>query len=332
MPASFDTATLPAPDRFDAYRQAISSTFVPLIAGRPAEERRFYASIASSKVGPIQVSEVAGAPHVVMRSHRLVDNAPAEYYKIGLQISGTGVLRQDDREAKLEPGDFAVYDTTRCYELEFRTDYRMLVVMIPRPLLPVPLGQMARLSARTISGGSGMGAVVFPFLVGLRKVLDAWDGTVGTHLGDAVLDVLAAAFSAELANGSTRTPTTRHAALLSDIRMFIERHLSDPELSPESVAAAHHISESYLQKLFASTGVGVSGWIRQRRLEKCRRDLAAAYNAHKPVAAVGARWGLTDPSHFSRLFKSAFDLTPGEYRNQYTSLPAPARSGVAARR
>lgn len=321
MPASFDTATLPAPDRFDGYRQAISSTFVPLIADAPAEERSFYASIASSKVGPIQVSEVAGAPHVVMRSHRLVGNAPAEYYKIGLQISGTGILRQDDREARLEPGDFAVYDTTRCYELEFRTDYRMLVVMIPRPLLPVPLGQMARLSARTISGGSGMGAVVFPFLVGLRKVLDAWDGTVGTHLGDAVLDVLAAAFSAELAHGSTQLPT-RHDALLSDIRTFIDEHLSDPDLSPASIAAAHHISESYLHKLFAATGIGVSGWIRQRRLDKCRRDLAAAHNADKPVAAIGARWGLTDPSHFSRLFKSAFDLTPGAYRSQSTSPSA----------
>ncbi|WP_129667570.1 helix-turn-helix domain-containing protein [Phytoactinopolyspora endophytica] len=316
MPASFDTATLPARDRFDAYRQAISSTFVPLAAGAPSGERRFYASVASSKVGPIQVSEVAGAPHVVMRSRRLVGAAPAEYYKIGLQLSGTSILRQDDRVAELCPGDFAVYDTTRRYELEFRTDYRMLVVMIPRPLLPVPLGQMAGLSARTISGGTGMGVVVFPFLVGLRKVPDAWNGTVGTHLSDAVLDVLAAAFSAELADESARTPDTRHGALLADIRMFIERHLSDPGLCPGSVAAAHHISESYLQKLFASTGVGVSGWIRQRRLEKCRRDLAAGHDAHKPVAAIGARWGLTDPSHFSRLFKSAFDLTPGEYRNQ----------------
>ncbi|RNL80752.1 AraC-like ligand-binding domain-containing protein [Halostreptopolyspora alba] len=316
MPTSFDTATLPVRERFDAYQQAISSTFVPLVARPPAEEQTFYASITSNKVGQIQLSEVAGVPHAVTRSRRVVGNAPAEYYKIGLQISGTGVVRQDTRAAELGPGDFAVYDTTRCYELEFRTDYRMLVVMIPRPLLPVPLGQMARLSARTISGDSGVGAVVFPFLIGLRQVLDATDATVGTHLGDAVLDVLAAAFSAELANGAARTPTTRHNILLSDIRFFIDQHLSDPNLSPASIAAAHHISESYLQKLFATTGVGVSGWIRQRRLERCRRDLAAAHNSHKPVSAIGTRWGLSDPSHFSRLFKSAFGLTPGEFRSR----------------
>ncbi|WP_189145366.1 hypothetical protein [Streptomyces lacrimifluminis] len=39
-------------------------------------------------------------------------------------------------------------------------------------------------------------------------------------------------------------------------------------------AACHHISVRYLHRLFPPQGITVSAWIRQRRPERCRRDLA----------------------------------------------------------
>jgi AraC-like DNA-binding protein len=32
------------------------------------------------------------------------------------------------------------------------------------------------------------------------------------------------------------------------------------------------------------------------------------------VGAIAARWGLIDAAHFSRLFRAAYGLPPGEYR------------------
>lgn len=40
-----------------------------------------------------------------------------------------------------------------------------------------------------------------------------------------------------------------------------------------SVAAAHHLSSRALQKLFQAQGLTVSGWIRDPRLERARKDL-----------------------------------------------------------
>jgi AraC-like DNA-binding protein len=58
----------------------------------------------------------------------------------------------------------------------------------------------------------------------------------------------------------------------------------------------------------------VAGWVRQRRLERCRRDLLDPASAARPVSAVAARWGLVNAAHFSRAFRAAYGLSPVEYR------------------
>jgi AraC-like DNA-binding protein len=60
----------------------------------------------------------------------------------------------------------------------------------------------------------------------------------------------------------------------------------------------------------------VAGWIRHRRVEECRRDLADPRLRELPVAAVGARWGFATPSHFGAVFKAGTGTSPGEYRDR----------------
>ena len=68
------------------------------------------------------------------------------------------------------------------------------------------------------------------------------------------------------------------------------------------------------QKLFESEHCTITGWIRARRLERCRLDLVDPKLGALPVSAVAARWGLLDASHFARLFKAAYGHSPREYR------------------
>lgn len=65
----------------------------------------------------------------------------------------------------------------------------------------------------------------------------------------------------------------------------------------------------------------MAAWIRQRRLERCRRDLLDPALADLPVSAVAARWGLMNAAHFSRAFRAAYGLPPTEYRRA-VSVPA----------
>jgi AraC-like DNA-binding protein len=39
------------------------------------------------------------------------------------------------------------------------------------------------------------------------------------------------------------------------------------------------------------------------------------------VSAIGARWGFTNPAHFSRAFRQAFGTAPGQYRSEHVRRP-----------
>jgi AraC-like DNA-binding protein len=58
----------------------------------------------------------------------------------------------------------------------------------------------------------------------------------------------------------------------------------------------------------------VAGWIRERRLERCRRALLDPALRHWSVSAIAAHWGFVDAAHFSRVFRAAYGLPPAEYR------------------
>jgi AraC-like DNA-binding protein len=103
---------------------------------------------------------------------------------------------------------------------------------------------------------------------------------------------------------------------MTNVKAYIDEHLGDPALGLESVARAHYVSTRYVQKLFAADGVPVSDWIRHRRLEACRRDLVDPALAHETIGELGRRWALSNPAHFSRIFREAYGCTPSEFREQ----------------
>jgi AraC-like DNA-binding protein len=49
-------------------------------------------------------------------------------------------------------------------------------------------------------------------------------------------------------------------------------------------------------------------------LERSRRDLLDPALRARPVSAIAARHGFTEPAHFSRAFRAAYGRPPGEYR------------------
>jgi AraC-like DNA-binding protein len=109
---------------------------------------------------------------------------------------------------------------------------------------------------------------------------------------------------------------------MAQIHAFIRANLGDPDLTPGAIAAAHHISLRYLNKLFQAEGRTVAGWIRERRLERCRRDLAEPRLDDRTIKAIAARWGFTNSAHFSQAFRSAYGLSPREFRQQRATVPA----------
>jgi AraC-like DNA-binding protein len=82
------------------------------------------------------------------------------------------------------------------------------------------------------------------------------------------------------------------------------------------VADAHHVSLRTLQRVFQVHDLTVASWIRARRLDRCRRDLADPQKRGVPIQAIAAQWALAPGAQFSRAFREAYGLGPQAFRDQ----------------
>lgn len=92
-------------------------------------------------------------------------------------------------------------------------------------------------------------------------------------------------------------------------RRYIEQHLAREDLSPGDLVKALALSRSQLYRQFSGFG-GVDRYIRGRRLRRALFDLADPRQAGRRIGDIAYHHGFADEAHFSRLFRTAFGLSP----------------------
>jgi len=235
-------------------------------------------------------------------------------------ISGDFLVTQDDRTTLLPAGDFTIVDYTRPYHMHpvdiyDRTPRRHAVMYFPRTVLPFRPDDIGKLTGSAIAGDRGAGALVAMMLRQVTTDFCGYEPATINRASTALVDLLTATVAEYLGESQTWSPESRRRTLLLRVRTFIDQHLADTELSVAVIAAAHHISTRQLHRLFAAEDTTVNGWIRRRRLDRCRTDLSDPILQPRTVSAIAARWGLTDAAHFSRLFHRTFGMAPIDYRH-----------------
>jgi AraC-like DNA-binding protein len=313
MPVICDTSSVPVEDRAELWVTASSELFVPLEC-RPHDPPSFGGLLQAGIVGPLALSRLQVSPHTIRRTAALAAETDGDRYKLSLLLGGQALVVQDGREAVLGPGDFALYDCTRPYTIEGAGDFRMLVCMLPRTVLGLEPVRVGRMTATRIRGDVGIAWAVAPFLERLADLAIRGEVPEGRdRVVESVVELVESLCASVIESDGGRRYSSR-AELLLRARAYAQSRLGDPSLAPGDIAAAVHVSKRYLHLLFEDDGSTVSGWIRQRRLEGCRRDLADPSRRDETVTSVGARWGLTNPAHLSRLFRDAYGASPTEYR------------------
>lgn len=306
-------------DSFAEWRRLISSTFVPLEA-QQVRPGPFTGRIGGRQLQDVGIMRLEAGAQTVSRSPELIARGGVGHYKLSLQLSGHGLLLQDGRQAALQPGDVAIYDTQRPYTLTFEESFETLVLMFPQHLLGLSADDVSELTAVRMGKGNRLAEAVAPFVASIAAQLPSLKSPIGHRLALNIVDLLSTMLADEIHSRPDQN-TDNHARTLRRIQHHIEANLADPTLGPEAIARAHHIASRTLHKIFASSGLTVSGWIRERRMERCRRDLSDPLCEHVPVGEIGARWGLPDAAHFSRVFRTTYGVSPSQYRRNPTAMP-----------
>ena len=322
------TEQVPAADRLEFVQQITAATWVPMEC-RSDYRADYHGEFRTSGLGPMQVVVLDIMPITVRRTAESISQADPDLLKIFLVCGGgSSVVDQGGQQARLSSAEFAFYDTRRPYEVACGVDdrrTRVMTFMFPPSLLPLPRNRVRSLAAVRIPATAGLGDLTSQLLLQLARDVDHYSPAEAARLSTAALEVLATRLAHELDARDWGTPEARRHALLTTVQAFIQQHLGDPQLTPTGIAAAHHVSLRSLHQLFHDDGLTVAGWVRQRRLERCRRDLADPALASRPVAAIAARWGFASAADFSRVFRAVHGMPPAEYRRSARAVNGAAR-------
>jgi AraC-like DNA-binding protein len=310
---TISTARIERTRRLDYWRDIISSTFVALDCDAP-ESRNFDAKLTTGALRDVQFSTVESGAQHVQRTPQRIRQAPCDHFLLSFQQRGSGRVIQDGRAAALQPGDFALYDTARPYELVFEEDFEQLVLRVPRTYLARRVVRPERLTAIAFTSRSHSGAAVASsFVAALAQKIGQLPGAISSTFHQALIDVLVGSLAEGVHVESTPTAANR-LVMRQRIRTYVEQRLSDPALNCSRVAAAHGISVRYLHKLFAEEGVSLTEWLWSRRLERARAALESSASTGQSVTQIAYDWGFKDPAHFSRAFRARYGAAPSELR------------------
>jgi AraC-like DNA-binding protein len=133
---------------------------------------------------------------------------------------------------------------------------------------------------------------------------------VVTHIHDLV--AFAISECAPLGESSaSAVVAARHSAALD----HIAAHFRDPGLSLEVVARCQGISPRYLQRLMASSGTSFTGRVNELRLQRAFKLLTEPHTSMQRISDIALEVGFSDVSHFNRLFRARFGVSPRGVRS-----------------
>jgi AraC-like DNA-binding protein len=276
----------------------------------------FRARIRSKSVSGVRMFDIVMDAHGAERTPALLSADDTRVYGIELQIEGSSVIEQDGVRSVLGPGDYTLYDSTRPFNRYFDERVRIFVLRFPQNMISLPSHTMRSITAMRLGADEGIGVVVSPFMKNIADNMNELNGWAGTRVMHSLIDLVGAALAEKLFIEDAERGGARAQGFLR-ICDYIMDNLSDPSLSPDSIAAGTFISTRQLHKLFHAEQVTVSQWVRDRRLEACRRQLADPGDSRLSVSDIAASWGIFDAAHFSRIFKQAYGQSPREYRRDH---------------
>jgi AraC family transcriptional activator of tynA and feaB len=109
-----------------------------------------------------------------------------------------------------------------------------------------------------------------------------------------------------------------------DIRACIQKYVTCSDLTCDRVAAYCGISPRYLCYVLKANDTSFSELLWSQRLPKARDWLVVDSFQRYPIHKIASMAGFKSAAHFSRMFKSAYQVSPKEYRANHARAQAEA--------
>jgi len=313
----FDAANVAVRDRFEYWRDWFSGTLDAPVRIERLHDRKpvpdFDACAEAVSLDGVKLVEYRFGAAAGSWSRE--DIEPARRLRLailGATPDATGSWHHNqlslDREAAALLGN-----TDGCWQVPH--GLHGLHVSVPRDEVEVTDTQLELFNdQRRLRNNPVFARLVRPALLALAGHLNALANTDQPELAaiwTSLLNLLVRSLASEDGDGTDTAAARRVQA-----RRYIQTHLADQSLCPNTIAAALHISRSTLYAALPSDrdGDGVAAEIRRQRLERARAMLCDTTDT-RPIAQIAACVGIPNAAHFSRSFREHHGLSPRDLRS-----------------
>lgn len=307
-----DTTDVPRRDRAEAFRAAMQSASVPCRVELHTAPGDVSARMQLWPMGPGAVFTTDATPFRLVRTPRHLRLGGHWALAISFQARGRGEYAQLGHEQLVRGNDLMTVDLSAPYSFgcavggaahSFQLPYDQLdldpeVVRRATPRLRAsPLHDLVQRHLQWVCGSAA------------ELATDPGAAALGSATVQLVRALVVSAAGDERSRALVREQT-----MVTRVRAYVQQHLADPSLSPQTIAAAHAVSVRQLYKAFAAAEVSLEQWVIGLRLEAARAQLASPAGRRRTIAAVAHSCGFTDASHFTRRFRAAYGVSPREWQ------------------
>ena len=240
-----------------------------------------------------------------------IDGVATHRYFALWQARGTSSIEQAHKVINLTAGRWAFFEAGLPCSFNVVDGSRVIGVMVPErgenrwaELIgqggrTLPRSEDGDMAAALISESLGRSTPTNPFIQQSLEVLMV-------DLLDSALERLTPSLDADPRSSKLLTK-------LCQAEELIAAELGNPTLRPEDIGRAIGVSRRALYGLFSQIGETPMSYIRRQRLKEAARRLRSSDEEGLTITRIAYDLGFTDPSHFSRLFRAQYGVSPREW-------------------
>ncbi|VXA86689.1 AraC family transcriptional regulator [Acinetobacter sp. 8I-beige] len=304
MNAYYSTQKQDIGDNFSYWQDVISSIYIPS-TNRQLSEQKFDAELSVKAFGASTLSKIQSDP--VEYQCKTAFKEDGQYF-LSLSLSTNTFVTQNGITSEQNAGEIVIFDSTQPFTCHFPEGDDQIVLAIPHELLELHVPAVDRYLSQTLKNSSPMTRLLGSLIQETWNI-DEQVMSCENSLLVPILDIVNTAFTTQF-NNNLSLNKSHHDELITRAKSYLLNNLDNRDLTLEKIAESIHVSSRTLNRIFSKEGTTAMRWLWQQRLKASHTALMKGQ--FNNISDVALTYGFSNPSHFSRVFKDTYGITPNQ--------------------